>query len=348
MRFTVDGHRIEKRIPGCTTRRQKGEAQRAASAIYTQALEGRVTRGRDDRLKPLEVHDLITAADGWLESLAVRDVTAATYQKYAGYWVEQWAHVHDVDETAIKRYSQARLKNVKGKTVRSELSALRGFLSWCADAGLVEAVPPFPKIGLAEGRSWEKRRTRSAAPELSEAECRAIIDALPEVSGRGGWPVRARAVVAYETGLRPTTLEKLRVPEHYSAGADCLRITADIDKEGYAREVPLSAAAREALESVCPDVGLIFGRHRLGPYLDAAATQALSPSKAAVFCAQHFRSAATTRMLERSGNLPGVQYLVGHKHASTTARYVRATKRAAEAVLASVSESGAGVGGSDH
>jgi hypothetical protein len=50
-----------------------------------------------------------------------------------------------------------------------------------------------------------------------------------------------------ETGLRPKTLDQLRVPEHYTRGAEVLRITAGIDNNEYTRTLPLTDAARAAL-----------------------------------------------------------------------------------------------------
>jgi hypothetical protein len=49
-----------------------------------------------------------------------------------------------------------------------------------------------------------------------------IIVHLPRESKRIGerrWPIRARFMVPWETGLRPTTLAQLRVPENYRPGA---------------------------------------------------------------------------------------------------------------------------------
>jgi hypothetical protein len=46
-----------------------------------------------------------------------------------------------------------------------------------------------------------------------------------------------------------------------------------------------------------------------------------------------FRHSVATELTERSGNLLGVGYLLGHRHATTTNQYVHARRRAAEAVL---------------
>jgi len=74
--------------------------------------------------------------------------------------------------------------------------------------------------------------------------------------------VRARCELLYETGLRPTTVDALSVPEHWEPGAKVLTITAAIDKEGYSREVPLTTRAMAILRRCAPDQGVVFGRHR--------------------------------------------------------------------------------------
>jgi integrase len=126
------------------------------------------------------------------------------------------------------------------------------------------------------------------------------------------------------------------VPEHYHHGAKQLNITADIDKARWARPVPLSPAAREALDAVCPpDGGLIFGDHDYREHVAAAATLALPKAIADRFCGAHLRSARTTHLLEETGNLAGVQFLVGHKKGETTSLYLRPSERAARAALES-------------
>lgn len=46
-----------------------------------------------------------------------------------------------------------------------------------------------------------------------------------------------------------------------------------------------------------------------------------------------FRHSVATELTERSGNLLGVGYLLGHRHVTTTNQYVHARRRAAESVL---------------
>jgi hypothetical protein len=59
-----------------------------------------------------------------------------------------------------------------------------------------------------------------------------------------------------------------------------------------------------------------------------------------VLCAQHIRSAAITRMLEATADLPGTQHMAGHKLGSTTAVYMRPSSRAARSVVARLEPGG--------
>lgn len=113
-----------------------------------------------------------------------------------------------------------------------------------------------------------------------------------------------------------------------------MRIRAEADKARYAREVPLTARAREVLDELCPAEGIIFPkftwRH---PLRTAALAAGLEPDRASQVKPYDFRHSVATELAERSGNLLGVGYLLGHRHATTTNQYVHARRRAAESVL---------------
>ena len=113
-----------------------------------------------------------------------------------------------------------------------------------------------------------------------------------------------------------------------------LTIREDADKARYGRELPLSDRARSALDSACPERGTIFpkfdGRHTLRK---AALAAGLDPERASKVSAYDLRHSLATELTERSGNLVGVGYLLGHKQVTTTNHYVHARRRAAESVL---------------
>ena len=149
----------------------------------------------------------------------------------------------------------------------------------------------------------------------------------------GAFALRDRMIVAYETGLRTTFINKLSVPEHYRPGGTHIFITRHRDKNGMARAVKLTQVCREALDRVCPDAGLVFGKHDYRDAIGKAARAVLSPTRAAIFAATHFRSASATHDLERTTNVAGVMFKHGWKQIETPTKYMKASSRAGDAVV---------------
>lgn len=330
VRFTVDGERSHEPT-GIKDKREREAAEREGRRIYAQAVTGQRRRRIAGSSTPLE--ELV---DAWLIELPTRPVTRQQYENYAtAHWLTRWTSVRDLTSPRVETYVRRRLSEVRGKSVRNEVSALRQFCKWLVSQGHLSELPKFPEVKASVTGTPFPVRRRTRAPELSKAEVAAVIRKLPEHPKRGTWPVRARAEFAYATGLRPTTLEKLRTPDNYRHGAAELILTDEDDKEMYGRTVPLSAEARKAIDRVCPKKpGPIFGRHRLMVYMHEAAAKALPPDKARIFTAQHLRSARATHWLDDGGAITAVQYLLGHRHTSTTARYVRPSLAAARKLVA--------------
>ena len=293
--------------------------------MYAARLQGKRVGGAAARLTAE-----VTGA--WLDELALRPVTRVTYEKYATYWLR---HLRTLDDSGIAAYVRKRLREVRGKSVRSEVSALRSLLRWMIEAGELAEMPTVPKIPASSlGVPYAAARRRVAAPELTEREVTALLKLLPTKAPRGGFWVRDRCELIWETGLRPDTVDALSVPEHWAPKSKVLVITDDIDKEGFAREVPLTKRAIAILKRCAPKAGVIFGKHRYENFTRVVAEKALPAAKARVFTPQHLRSARATYLLERGVPLPAVQWLLGHKQTATTSRYIRPSARAAAEGLA--------------
>lgn len=339
--FTHNGRRVD-RSTGCES---EGEAAKAAARIYADFVQReppkrRIVRRGDSPPIPELVEQ-------WLSTDSTIDEdTVDTWTVYGGHWSERWPTLADVTEVTALEYRNARLRVVMASTVRKELSALRRFLAWCKMHGhmgrdvQVTGVPE-----ATTGKRYAKRR-RSTAPELTPKQIKAILAKLPEWSASkkvDRFPIRARFIVAYETSLRPGTLDGLSVPEHYHPGSDRLILTDDIDKSRWGREIPLTRRANRVLDHVLrvyerwagkPHRGPIFGHHDYREHLDKAARGVLPGALADRFCGAHFRSAAITHTLESTSNLAGAQYMAGHRQPKTTATYVKPSFRAAEAAVA--------------
>ena len=250
--------------------------------------------------------------------------TVATLAQYAIRWGRFFGDdLATVDAPSLARYMSARLSEVTRSTVKKELWGLGAFLRWSHEQGAIATVPAFPKLpkratGVRSGRQ------RAKAVELTPEHVEAILEAMSERA-------RPRYAFAAATGLRPETIDRLSVPEHFEPGSDVLNIAADIDKNRFERQVNLSPRALAVLDAVAPESGLIFGKQRWLDDFKAAVASAGLPKETAPYDLRH---AFATHALRASGsNLQGVAYLLGHKQVTTTNRYVHATQAEAARVL---------------
>lgn len=78
---------------------------------------------------------------------------------------------------------------------------------------------------------------------------------------------------------------------------------------------------------ICPESGLLFGRHDYRNQADKAAAAVLNPRRAKTFTAYDLRHLRLMQLAD-SGNWLGTSFIGGHKRASTTDRYLRPTRLA--------------------
>ena len=103
-----------------------------------------------------------------------------------------------------------------------------------------------------------------------------------------------------------------------------LRVTAD--QSGRQTQCDVQALIR------MPSLALAFVPYTRGRLTRIANVRdAIEPSHAG----QHARR---VRLLEATGNLPGTQFMAGHKHTTATARDVKPSLRAAEAMLGQIAK----------
>lgn len=264
-----------------------------------------------------------------------------TYKPHSGSIAEFF---HDkpwgITKSGMVDYARHRLGKVTRSTVQKELSTLRSFLGWCVERELLEAAPPVAELPRrAAGTRAKPQRVNTL---LLPTEARGTIAYLPEwaEARRTGavFPVRARFELAFESALRPATISRLVAGKHYSKGWTELRLTADTLKSRRERVMPLNERARAALDRVCPESGLIFGKHDYRGLLEIAACKAvaagvLPAEKARTLSPYDLRHSRGTEWAEKSRNLSGIQALLDHTDLKSTMRYVHPTEKAARAVL---------------
>lgn len=339
-RFSLSGVQHER----STGARDHATAWPEAERIHAQE----VLRAGERRRKPKRLGSGTGTPLGellarWLVSLESTHAanTRKTWELYAfTHWEDFFRAAHGFTPASTAEYMRTRLRVVKAETVKHELSALRSFVAWATAEGELPdlvTVPSLPK--RATGTPHSVKRRAPAVP-LDPAHVEAFLAALPEWSSSRKverFAVRARFVLAYETSLRPSTLDRIETPKHYRPGEGVLRLTPDTDKVRWDRDVPLSARARAALDAVLaglpPDyAGPIFGAHDYRTHVERAAL-VLPAEVRDRFCGAHLRSAALTHWIDEGVPLTAAQWMAGQKRVSTTARYVKSSFRSAREAL---------------
>lgn len=328
VRFTAHGRQVER----STGEEREELAAKRAAHIYAEEI--RTPRPRRAKVAKGS-RSIVDAAIDWLtdeEPLRDED-TNETYALYARtHWDPFFENVASLTDRRVEEYRAERLRRVSASTVRKELGALRAFARWL---GLEVTVPGVPAraTGVRDERFW--RGTQEFSPD----EVELVLAGLAT-------PARERYELAYETSLRPETIDELSVPEHWQPGSPFLAIPREIDKARNGRPLPLTPRALAALERAHaaaaerrtkegaedPAVGkLFFSRHRR--HVKTVARNVIGGDRGRRFAPMDLRASRITHWLESSGNLPGTQYLAGHARATTTARYAKPSLRAAREVL---------------
>lgn len=302
-----------------TGERDRGLAATRAAEIYAHIVSQRPEPKRKAPRSPL--HDLV---GDWIVSLDATH-SPATVQLFAthmrAHLVPWFRSLDRVTTGRIADYQRERLKHVERATVRKERNTLVGFLAWCVEQDVCSPVmvPKLPRGAAGVRASTRVRRAVSVTPEQVER----FLVALPEYSGgtrgaRAVFPVRDRFIVAWETGLRPRTIDSL-TSAHFTPGRHELRITKDIDKTKNARTVRISQRAHDALARHVGE-GPIFGAHDRRTYVAAAAIAAGLPRG---FYAYALKHNAMTSWLDRGVPIGVIAERVGHVKIDTSASYIR-------------------------
>lgn len=332
--FTWEKH--EHRIALLT--RDKREAQEAAAREYAEVVSG---RRRPIRRAPGKLLDLADLFDLWLESkrTSIDESFFPTLEGYARRFVDFFQTLDRITKATASTYGLTRLGEGMRTTVLRELSYLRQFLSWCELHGALSVVPDVPKLP-PKAKGTRTGTQRGKAVHISEEEAKAIIAALPEFSktidGRK-WPLRARFAFMWETALRPETISRLRVPDHWRPGAKHIELADEDDKARWGRPVDLTPKAVAILRAVSPREGLIFGRHNYTKAIKAAARTVLGPQRGKLFAPYDFRHGRAMERLDAHAKMRGVSYMLGHRRPSTTDKYLAPDRKAgAEALQAGI------------
>jgi len=330
VRFTINGRQVER----STGVQDRAQANAEGARLYADAVSGRSKIGLTSAAPSTPLAHICGA---WLEDIRgdLGEGTPALYERYAGFWCAFFPTLGAINPASAQTFCQDRLKRVLRATVQKELGALRRFLGWCESSGHLAEAPTLKSIPkLSKGRPHPMRR-RSRAGHYASHEVEAFLAALPVLSD-GGFCVRARYRFQYETGLRSSLLDRLKIGDVLG---NQLKIRAEIDKSKYGRVVPLSEAAQDALAFALTrvsDNGEIFGRRDFIHWIQPAAVAAFGAERGRLFCPQHLRSIRATMWLDAGIPVTDVAHLLGHRKISTTAIYARPGLESAQRSLSAL------------
>ena len=300
-----------------------GLAQAEAARIYAERLT-------PPKSAPPTGVRLDEAVAEWLVSLVTHTTTIETYHTYAvAHWLPRWPTLQAA-AAGVGAYRNERLKKVLAGSLSKELGALFGLFEYAHARGWLDTVPERP--------TWARsvKGTRFMPPRvghvLEPAEVQALLAATPWRTPKG-LPAQARFTFAYETGLRPSTLDAISW-EDVDLQHQELEIRDEIDKARFGRRIPLSVRALDVLHRLHAEdhpepTALVFGARSYRKALLAAARKSGIP-RMHIYRLRHARG---THLLGEGASLPGVAYLLGHKQMTTTNKYTRPLKGAAEAAI---------------
>lgn len=300
-RFTKNGLRFHF----STRTANYAEAQRIAAQTYAEAKK---------RPKPLQNRKLAEVMALYISDQTWESDTLGPVEVRARRLCDYFGSTHEVTKEAIRRYMKTRLLSVSREAVRKERSVLHACWQWAShpDRGLVLPVE-FPSIPEGKG----KEAIHRPSIKLTAEQVEALLEVAPAETARG-YPLKALVAVVWDTGLRKTGCFRLRVPWHFD-GRPEIRITSDVDKEGFARVV----AIREQTAALLPtEPGRVFPAFAYLKPLREAAAKVLEPYDAENLKLRDIRHAAATDLLQRTGDLQAVQQMLGHKDLQTTVRYL--------------------------
>ena len=328
--FTWDSVEYKFALHTCESR----EAEEAAAQRYAEVVSG---RRRPLRRTPGKLLDLAELWDAWCvrKAPSIHPDTLESIESYGRRFVDYFKELDQITEASGADYGLARLGQVTRSTTLRELCYLRQFLAWCKQQGVLREtvlIPGLPPKSLGKRTGTHRQK----AIEITEDEAKAIIALLPEHSktiGGRKWPLRDRFAFMWETALRPGTLARLRVPEHWRPRLKHLVVIDEIDKARFGRELDLTPEALRILRKVAPSEGLVFGQHEFAKALKKAAKAVLGPVRGKQFAPYDFRHGRARDWLDAGAPLRGVAYLLGHKRVSTTNKYLEPSRRAGQDAL---------------
>jgi len=311
VRFTHNGRRRNL----STGERDYAAAQVEAATIYAETIFGQRRQSRERRDVAETMGEWLAQYEGvWSDAhFDARKSRSRTIANCFG-------TTDEITEESIKRFFNARLRKVTREAARLDRSTLKLSYEWAVERGYVPPmiIPPLPKG--SKGKSAIDRPHVRIKPWIA----RTIIEALPERTKISRKPIRTMMETEWDTGLRAYGMWGLDAAKHYRRSGS-LYLSADIDKEGFARTLELRPETSARLEELGD--GPLFGEFTYLLPLRQAAHRTRHLTRLSEYECDHldlrdFRHAAATSLWHESNSLAAVSYMLGHTQETTTVRYL--------------------------
>ena len=274
-------------------------------------------------------------AEAWLKTLASARYTPATLKSYRqslqallAYLAEHALSVKTVKRQHLSDFMLLRIERdaLAERSLQHELTVLRQWFAWLLTNGQVAVNPTL---------SLRMQRKPRPLPKILDADTvsQLLDQPAPEAASAARLWRRDKAMfeLLYGSGLRVSELVGLNLTDIDPSGQ---RVRV-LGKGGKTRIVPLGAKAWQALQDYLPqralwlqdDNAAVFISERQGTRLTTRSVQLRIKQQAkragiAQDLYPHLlRHCFASHLLSASGDLRGVQELLGHSDISTTQLY---------------------------
>lgn len=340
-RFTANRIRYNRVSTGETDPERAVEAARRLQAEALLHGRRRVVR----RASHAASTSLDALSADYLETVEASGASPLYFKAQAkhfrAHFLKRWTRLPDVlkpgaiDRYVVERAQEKtnRKRKVSKVTVYKELVTLSMFLKWCRRRGLIDEVPDFERV---------KPVSTYDAPDLTSEQVALLLAELPRRAEHPKrLPVYEYHAVQWSQGMRPGEIATLQWSD---VDLERRRITIrqrnDKARAAQDRVIGMAPLAYEILAAerkrAGKPIGLVFGRRTFRASIKLAAKRVGLPP----VTPHHLRHARLTELAGASQDVAALQHLAGHKHLSTTDRYVRSRADRTQTLLDSGTVSG--------
>lgn len=269
-----------------------------------------------------------------------RDAYGRAVFRFCAWCDEQDVPLHRISSPVVAAYLQTLLQSLSVPSAKLHLSALRHWLDWLTERGVLPVNPAAavrgPRLVIHEGKT----------PVLERDEARALFDAI---DGGDLVSLRDKSILAIMLFgfVRVGAVVKMRVRDFVDEREACLVLQ---EKGGKARRIPahhivhghlrayveaagFAPRSKEPLFQTAPrHAGVLSGKAmQRGDVLAMVKRRCAAAGLPSTICNHSFRATGITIHQENGGRIEDAAQLAGHASTRTTQLYNRKSRKLARA-----------------